>query len=103
MSAPLLDDARFVALVKMLGRTGAEEFSIRYCDEEQPVAWIASARWGEVWQLSGALSPYHATFRLAESVLDGGHCRHCDRPTAIDDQPADAVLRGTEALICWYR
>ena len=105
-----LDDAKLVALVDMLGRTGAEEFQIRYCDEERPVVWIAAARWpappghqygvgewvdgppGGIWQAAGALEPYGAVMRLAESVMDGGTCQHCGRPSAVDDLPADLLM-----------
>ena len=96
-------EVKLPALVKLLERTGADEFQIRYCDEEVPVVWIAAARWRGTWQAAGALEPYRAVLRLAESVMDGGTCRHCHRPTAVDDLPADVMLAATDPVICWYR
>jgi hypothetical protein len=103
VSAPALDEPRLIALVQLIGRTGASEFQVRYCDEEVPLAWIAAARWEGEWHLAGAVTPYAAVMRLAESVMDGGRCRHCGMPTAVDDQPPDELLAATESIVCWYR
>ena len=100
---PAIQDDKFVAVVDLLGRTGASEFQIRYCDEENPVVWIASGRWGKTWQATGALTPWLAVFRLAEATMDGGHCTHCDRMTAVDDKPADAQLDAMSEIVCFYR
>jgi hypothetical protein len=107
-------DNRFIAAVDMLGRTGISDFQIRYCDEDQPTVWIAVAHWpervvdGEVvivehWDACGGPTPWRAVFRLCEASIDGGHCRHCGRPTSVDDSPADALLDSFSELICWYR
>ena len=103
MSIPEFNDAKFLAVVDLLGRTKAREFQIRYCDEEKPIVWIAAARWGETWQAAGGLTPWTAVFRLAESVMDGGRCTHCDKPTAVDDKPADEFLDAINELVCFYR
>jgi hypothetical protein len=49
------------------------------------------------------MTPWRATFRLAEAVLDGGHCRHCHKMTAVDDKPADDLLAATGEIVCFYR
>jgi hypothetical protein len=100
---PAIQDDKLVAVVDLLGRTGAKEFQIRYCEEETPVVWIASARWGEVWQAAGGMTPWSAVFRLAEATMDGGHCTHCNRMTAVDDKPADELLDAMNELVCFYR
>jgi hypothetical protein len=100
---PDITEGKFAALIDLLGRTGAEEFQVRYCEEEMPIVWIACARWGDIWQAAGALHPYQAMLRLAESIMDGGKCQHCKRPTAVDDKPPDPLLRLTDQAICWYR
>ena len=97
------EEPRLVALVDLLGRTGASEFQIRYCEEEVPTIWMAAARWDKIWQAAGAMAPYPAVLRLAQSVMDGGHCRHCDRPSGVDDEPLDDLTSATSAIICWYR
>jgi hypothetical protein len=96
-------DDRFIAAVDLLGRTGAGEFQIRYCEEEEPVVWIAAAKWGDVWQSAGGMTPWLAVWRLAESVLDGGECRHCGRITSVDDNPPDSLLGVMGEVVCFYR
>jgi hypothetical protein len=98
------DGGQFAAVVEMIGRMGGNEFQIRYCDEENPTVWIACARWGKVWQATGGMDPWRAAFRLLESVMDGGECTHCGKPTAVDEHPpADDLISATESMICWYR
>ena len=102
---PNEDEAKvLLALVDLLGRTGAGAFQIRFCDEEQPIVWIACAKWGDVWQAAGGMSPFQAVLQLAESAMDGGTCTHCQKPTGVDDRPIDGfITRATSELICWYR
>lgn len=106
-------DPRFAAAVEMLGRTGADSFQIRYCEEEEPVAWIAVAHWPlidkpdvsvpEHFEVTAGLTPWRAVFRLCEAVMDGGTCRHCHKPTMVDDKPPDDLLSVFEANVCSYR
>lgn len=102
------DDPRFTALVAMIGRTGAEEFGIRYDTpddpDEGPTAWIAWATYKRggltIPQLAGDLDPVAAVYALASKLVDGGKCQHCQRPTGItlDPDPMPA-----EAFVCWYQ
>jgi hypothetical protein len=84
----------------MLGRTGAQHFQIRFCDEEVPTVWIASGCWGDYWETAAAIDPVTALFRLCDQVIDGGTCTHCGRPTGFvsDFDPMPA-----ESWICWYK
>ena len=106
------DDPRFVALVAMIGRTGAAEFQIRYSDDEQPVVWVAVAghrrinnrpsRRGKVnhYEAGGGMTPLQACFRLAEQIVDGSECAHCHRPAGItDDWESEMPLA---EHVCWY-
>ena len=81
-------------------RTGCHQFVIRYCDEDQPVVWLALGRWGRSWQVAAALHPVAAVFALCDQVIDGGACTHCHRPTGfapdLDTMPLDT-------LVCWYQ
>ena len=107
----LEEDPRIPAAIDLLGRTLADTFQIRYCDEEEPTVWIAVAHWPnrpdvgipEHYEAAGGMSPWQALLRLCEAVIDGGTCRHCDRPTMIDDKPPDDPLLALEALVCAYR
>ena len=117
---PAIQDDKFVAVVDLLGRTGAKEFQIRYCEEDEPTVWIACAQWpvagyvddaGKkhrseaklVWQAAGGMTPWSAVFRLAEATMDGGHCVHCNKMTAVDDKPPDVDLLSVGDFVCFYR
>lgn len=94
------EDPRLPAAAVLIGSTGADEFSVRYSDEEEPLVWIALARWGRKWESAAAMNPLLAVFRLCDEVIDGGQCTHCNRPTGfvpdLDTMPLDE-------LICWYQ
>jgi len=98
---PIADvhDPRFGPAVELIGRTGAEEFQIRYCEEEQPLVWVAAARWRGTWEAAGAMNPVRAVFRLADIVIDGGTCTHCHRPTAFEPD----VGATWPAFLCPYQ
>jgi hypothetical protein len=102
LGAAIADEPLFRAYVDMIGRTKALEFQVRYCDEEEPVVWLACARYEGAWQAAAGMTPETAVERLAESLIDGGRCRHCERPTGIttDLEMEESVL--PEGLICWY-
>lgn len=112
MAEPPFDDARFVAGVDLLGRSGAEQFQIRYCEEEDPVVWIAAAHWtteratrgrGPTWDAAAGMTPWRALYRLLEAVLDGGTCTHCQKMVSVDDKPASAALDAMNPLVCFFR
>jgi hypothetical protein len=97
---PDVRDPRFAPTVELIGRTGAEEFQIRFSEEELPVVWVAAARWGEHWECAGAMDPVRAVFRLADTVIDGGKCTHCARPTGFTP---DFDPMPMPEQICWYQ
>ena len=94
------DDPRLAPAVELLGRTGADEFQIRYCDEETPVVWMACARWHDHWETAAAMDPLRATFRLCDTVIDGGQCQHCHRPAGFSPDLDPMPLA---PLVCWYQ
>ena len=98
--AELDEDPRLPAAVALIGRTGAEEFQIRYCEEEEPVVWLAAARWHDHWEAAGGTNPRQAIFRLCDQLIDGGRCTHCSRPTGFAAEFDDMPLGNT---ICWYQ
>jgi hypothetical protein len=94
------EDPRFLATIDVIRRTGAHQIQIRYSDDESPIVWMAAAAYGEQWEAAGGMSPLVAVWRLAETLLDGGMCNHCHRPTGIsNDWSGQMPLEG---LICWY-
>jgi hypothetical protein len=94
------DDPRFAAAVDLLARTGADEFRIRYCDEDEPIIWIAQARWRGHWEIAAAKHPVRAVFALCDQVIDGGKCTHCHRPTGFAEDLDPMPL---PAAVCWYQ
>jgi hypothetical protein len=96
-----VDGDRMMAAVDLVKRTGADEFQIRFCEEEQPVIWMAAARWKGTWQAAGAMGPLGAVFALLDSVIDGGTCKHCGRPAGFE--ATDAGTMPMDKLVCWYQ
>lgn len=98
-----VDGDRMTAAADLVGRTGAEELMIRYCEEEKPVIWMAAARWPgshRGWEAAGAMNPLSALFRLLDLAVDGGTCRHCGRPSGFEPSTDPMPL---DRLVCWYQ
>ena len=95
------EDPRLVAVVDLIGRSGASEFSFRYSDDEEPTIWMATAKWPKGREAAGALTPLAAGMRLLEAILDGvGTCAHCGKTTGVsDDWEHEMPLN---ELVCWY-
>jgi hypothetical protein len=106
-----LIEGKFQAAVELLGRTGADQFQVRYCEEEEPTVWMSAAHWPEIedimpdhWDAAGGMSPWSSLLRLCEAAMNGGRCTHCNKMTSIDDQPYEEALGIlTESFVCWYR
>jgi hypothetical protein len=111
MSDPPLSE-RALAAIDVVRRTGADQFQIRYSDDEQPVVWMAVVGWrvnkdgvpaphgaGRAFEAAAAVQPDWAIYRLAEQIVDGGTCAHCGRPTGFNPDVAHEPL---EAIICWW-
>jgi hypothetical protein len=83
------NDPVFIACTELIGRTGAASFQIRYSDDPEPVVWIAVASFdrdsGQVHETAAGMDPRTAAYRLCETVLDGGQCRHCARPCGVSE------------------
>jgi hypothetical protein len=99
MSIP--DEERMTAAVTLLGRTGANEFQLRFSPrDEPPVTWTALGRWDDTWECAAAMNPLYAVFRLCDQVIDGGMCNHCSRPTGFDPEMDNMPMAG---IVCWYQ
>jgi hypothetical protein len=97
------DDPRLLAAVDLIARTGAEQFSIRYSDEEPPVVWMAYAEYaGNRREVDAAFEPLTAVLRLAERLIDGGVCQHCKRPAGLDPDSVGGKMP-LDRLVCWYQ
>lgn len=94
------DDPRMPAAVDLIGRSGAHEFAIRYCEEVEPTVWIAQSRHGRAWTVAVALTPLGAVFNLCDDLIDGGQCQHCGRPTGFE--PTTDPMPMPEH-VCWYQ
>lgn len=112
MPEDISKDPRFTALVDLIRRSGAAEFQIRYDDEQRPIVWVAVAGHkmrngrpvsvGKInhYETAAGMDPLIACYRLAETLFDGGHCVHCQRPTGITDDWTAALPLPEH--ICWY-
>ena len=115
MSLPVrkFDDARMVAAVDFIRRTGAREVQIRYSDDEQPVVWFVVAQFligpdnrpaiegDPYFEVDAAGHPVRAALRLCERLADGGQCTHCGRPTGLD--PDSIETMPLNEIFCWYQ
>jgi hypothetical protein len=111
---PTIHDPRFAAAIEFIRRTGARSVGIRYQDDEDPVVWMALARFsvgrdgipvaggGETrYEVDAAFTPLRAALRLCERLADGGICAHCGRPSGLDPDSLDRLP--LDRLICWYQ
>lgn len=98
------EDPRITALFDMIGRTGANFFQLRWHDDQEPVVWLALAGFKRdgrvVFDVGAGMAPLQAVYRLSESLIDGGLCTHCGRPSGVSLDPAEVIL---DEVICWYR
>jgi len=109
---------RYLALIDLIGRTGASDYRIEYTDPDNGVVmWIAIAqhhqRNGKPIPSAGAgATPLQATHVLAELLIDDGTCTHCGRATVLEDfcsKVGDrvgftALVSGdVEVQFCWYQ
>jgi len=94
-------ERRLLAAVDLIGRTGAHGFQLRFSDDEEPIVWLAVAQYRDTADAAGALDPLRAVLRLAEQLIDGGRCTHCDRPTGLEPDTLDAMP--LDAMVCWYQ
>lgn len=101
-TADPMQDPRFKAALDLIGRTGADEFQIRYSDEDEPVIWMAYASYKEKGgEVAASLNPVIAVLRLAETLVDGGTCVHCKKPSGLDVDSIDVMP--ADEFICWYQ
>jgi hypothetical protein len=96
------NDPRLPAAVALLGRTGAEEFNLRFSPEDEPpITWTALARWGDGrWECAASMDPLQAVFRLCDQVIDGGQCTHCKKGTGFTAELDSMPLT---QFVCWYQ
>jgi hypothetical protein len=78
-------EERLLAIVDMVGRTGADNIQFRWSDDEEPVVWFVVAAYddGSVWDAAAGREPVEAAERLATQLIDGGTCTRCGRTTAL--------------------
>lgn len=107
------DDPRFTAAIDLIRRTGGREIQIRWSDDEEPMVWMVTVRHqvgsdglpvadggATHWEGAAAMHPTTAMFRLCDTLVDGGHCKHCLRPTGFTEELGPMPL---DAQVCWYQ
>jgi len=88
-AAAELHDPRFVAAYKLIGRTGARTVQVRYSEGDDPaedkLVWMAVVEYADgVWDVAAGRDPLQAIFRMCDTLVDGGMCAACGRPTGFD-------------------
>jgi hypothetical protein len=94
------DEARFVAGVDLVSRTGASAVSVRYSDEDKPIVFVCVATYPDgTWEVGAGGTPGIALVRLLEQLVNGGLCTHCGRPSGFEPESLDAMPLNTQ--VCW--
>lgn len=107
---PVLSDVD-MACIELIGRCGIETFEIRYSDDQEPIVWmaiavmrdagpVAEALGQKKWDAAAGQTPGHAIGRLTDQMIDGGKCRHCNRPTGYE--PGSDTMPMND-FVCWYQ
>lgn len=103
---PVEQQRKLKAAVDVIGRTGAHSIQIRWSDDEEPTVWFVVAEFDEdVWETASGRDPIEAALRCAEQLLDGGQCRHCGLPSALDtdwENPLATFAAKAGLPICSY-
>jgi hypothetical protein len=83
------------AAIDLIRRTSARQFELRYSDDGVPVVFMAIATFdsarGKIYEVDASLDPERAVLRLAERLIDGGICVHCQRPAGLDPDSLDSM------------
>lgn len=95
-----VDDPMYLAAVDLIGRTGAQDYQVRYQDDLEPVVWVAVAIYPGRAEAAAALEPAMATYRLCAQLVEGGMCAHCLRAAGFDWNFGAMPLN---QLVCWYQ
>lgn len=96
---------RAKAAIELIRRTSARHFELRYSDDSPPVVFMAIAGYEQggrtLYEVDASLDPERAVLRLAERLIDGGICVHCQRPAGLDPDSLDSMPMNK--MICWYQ
>jgi hypothetical protein len=105
-------DRKMMAAAVFVRRCGAQQFQLRYSDDEEPVVWMAIAKHGlengqpiaaggnAHYEVAASVDPLRAVLRLCERLADGGQCTHCGRMTGLE--PDELGAMPLSDAICWY-
>lgn len=84
-------EREFHAAVDLVGRSGASDLELGYLHDEVPseeAGWWASANYkGAKIFVEGHKGPVAAAQALAEKVLDGALCVHCNKQVTLVPPP----------------
>ena len=99
-------DPKYMAAIKMLGRTGMQSYRIAHSDEVdegEPVIWHATGMYaGGAFEVAAGRDPVQATLRLCDILIDGGECLHCHRMTIFDHENTADQLQMSGDVYCVY-
>lgn len=98
------------AVAELIGRTGATDFNVEWHELENRgndgkirITWFVYAGYPSGhWEIGAAPDPVRAAIRLAEAVVDGGRCTHCNRMSTVDHNWQHPVSADDAAPWCAY-
>ncbi len=95
------DQKLIAALTDLFARCGVRAASAHIEVSMTPAVFVLRCSWddGRV-DVMGGVTLAQAMFRMAQHIVDGGVCTHCDKPTGVardfeDDLDAE--------IACWYQ
>ena len=101
-----------IAILDLIGRSGASEFNLRFNDDDDIVVWealavypAASAEDELLREACAGMNPDVAIERLGEALIDGGRCVHCGKMTTLDlnwEHPINEHMPGFNQFGCAY-
>lgn len=104
VAPPDVHSPKFTAGLDLLRRSGASEVQIRWSDDDEPTVWFVVAIFdAEHWETNAAPDPVSAVMRLCDTLINGGTCVHCHRPSGFEEdhehREADELML---PMICWF-
>lgn len=112
-----------IAAIDMVRRTGCLNLEFRQSDPDKPkkgdhrfpIAYLALAYYNTkdglpqpanvkgkpVYIVGAGPTPTAAILHLLETIVDGGTCIHCSRPTGFE--PEDIDTMPLDSLFCWLQ
>lgn len=100
---------KLIAAIELIGHTGSKSVQMRYSDDEAPTVWMAIAEFDaphplfklKTYVVTAHLDQLRSVLMLAEKLIDGGTCMHCEKPSGLEPDSLETMPAGQ--TICWWQ